>query len=787
MRERIGRFSHWLWHQLSVFFTRLGRLARKGDPPAENRLPTIIWKPFLFLTTPLRVLVLWGWRAVTAVWRFGGRLGLAIRNLGLWLIWEPLVYATAPLRRAGSWLWRAAGRLGLALRSWLLRFFWRPLTAVISWIFRRVLQPLLLPAWQASAPRRRLYQRRLRSRWLLFRARLRLVLKRPSPPDLAITAPKLPRKRLSEKRSIRLTTALVTVSAILTFGWFNLQPPQPEPAVAEGPVTPIVIVVTPTPSPVTAVPTTEPTPEIILTPWPTPDPLNGGGSLAFDYHLEGNSDIYLLPVGQSDLVRLTSDPAVDREPAWNPSGHEIAFSSRRGGQWDIYIYNFSRGELRNITDDLAFDGNPSWSSDGLWLVYESYQQDNLDIYIVKGDLSEGPYRLTQHPSLDFAPVWSPGGRHVAFTSWRSGNKDIFLLSLDEASDLAAVNITNSPDTPEDDPAFSPDGQHLSYYAEHGPLRMLYDIPLAADYTLAGPPVSLGQQGRHPTWSPDSQSLVFTHQQGDSYYLVASKPDAWGVAPQTFAGQGALSHPSWSGINLSRELVHDLSSIDPVEDTNPLFVEAIATPEADQPPAMLFELPVSAPSAYLSDEVDQSFLALQERVKQEAGWDLLGRLDGMFEPISSRPLPGLDAESWNKAGRAFDLYYREAMAFEPRLEVVRQETSTGTYWRIYVRTAVQDGSLGEPLRELPWDFQSRYGSEPQYYDQGGKLKEAIPAGYYVDFTALAADYGWQWTAASDSWRTFFPAIRFWHYENRGDLSWESAMLQIYTPEELQQLP
>lgn len=38
-------------------------------------------------------------------------------------------------------------------------------------------------------------------------------------------------------------------------------------------------------------------------------------------------------------------------------------------------------------------------------------------------------------------------------------------------------------------------------------------------------------------------------------------------------------------------------------------------------------------------------------------------------------------------------------------------------------------------------------------------------------------------AADNWRTYFPAARFWHYENRQGLPWEPAMLELYTVEEL----
>ena len=49
---------------------------------------------------------------------------------------------------------------------------------------------------------------------------------------------------------------------------------------------------------------------------------------------------------------------------------------------------------------------------------------------------------------------------------------------------------------------------------------------------------------------------------------------------------------------------------------------------------------------------------------------------------------------------------------------------------------------------------------------------------MDFTDLAADYGWERVAATSNWRTYFPGVLFWQFEKREGLTWESAMLEIY---------
>ncbi len=711
-------------------------------------------------------------------WQFVGRVGLASRNLLVWTIWKPLFWLSTPFRFVWRYakkalvpLWRLLGRMGLALRRLLTLLVWRPL----GWLYRILIRPL----WTATLPQRQRLRRRWGSRWAVWRARWRVRLRRPKPPQTAVLAPHVPDP---DARRMRFITAIISVGIVLAVSFITLQEQQPNQAIA-GVIQTRIIEVTSTPGPVT--PTPRPTIPVRLTPWATPDPLAGGGSLAFVQHVNGNSDIYILPLGQAEPARLTSHPAPDRDPAWRPDGQEIAFSSRRDGNWEIYVYNFPTGDLRRVTNDLAFDGRPAWSPDGQWLVYESYREENADIFIVKADGREGPFRLTENPAPDFAPVWSPEGRHIAFISWRDGGPDLFMLSLDEATDETAVNLTHTSDIYEAYPAFSPDGHFLAYSDDRAGFPQLYALPMRNGVTTDGPPISLGQQGRAPAWSPDGRSLVAVYSRDEQDYLIAGSPDGWGVTPQLLAGDGRLADPDWSAVAITPAQAAAISQIEPAVDA-PLFLEAVAkVAAADEktPPQLIWELPVNAPSPYLSDQVDQSFAALRERVIAEAGWDFLARLDNMFESIDARSLPGQSNQTWNKAGRAFDFYYREALAFEPRVEVTREEMGTATYWRVYLRAEAQDGRQGEPLRALPWDFQARFGDEPRYYDEGGKLKDAIPPGYYIDFTALAADYGWQRTAAGADWRAFFPAIGFWHFENRQGLTWEAAMRELYAEDEL----
>jgi hypothetical protein len=55
---------------------------------------------------------------------------------------------------------------------------------------------------------------------------------------------------------------------------------------------------------------------------------------------------------------------------------------------------------------------------------------------------------------------------------------------------------------------------------------------------------------------------------------------------------------------------------------------------------------------------------------------------------------------------------------------------------------------------------------------------VPPGYWLDFTRLAAAYGWSRQPARSWWQQAFSAARFNEYVLTGGLDWFSAMLEIY---------
>lgn len=525
----------------------------------------------------------------------------------------------------------------------------------------------------------------------------------------------------------------------------------------------------------------------IATPIPTatavPEVLQIGGTIAFTVRERGQTDIWAVEVGSRQPLRIISSATDDRDPMWNIQGDRLAFASRRDGNWELYFFDITApgadpsANVQRLTYDLAFQAAPSWSDDGQWIVSENYQENNLDIVARRIDGSQ-VVRLTTDAAPDFSPVWSPNGRQVAFVSWRDGNQDIYLVDLDSQ---AVTNLTQTPAINEDYPVFSPDGRLIAYSAHQQGQEQVSVIRV--DQPGTGQVVSIG---RMPTWSPDGLGLAYIADAIDnSRAFIYVLPYQTGGAPLIISEvpYGAQD-ATWVDRDLPPALVNaggvDLAAVEP------LYTEQVQNRSTG---ALIGLQPITntqAQNAFLSDTVNDSFDAMRQRLVEESGWDFLAQMDDLFWNINRLGEPGVPDRNWHKTGRAFSLDRNALLGFPPDIEVVREEVGPlgQTYWRVYIRVDedLQSGQLGEPLRDLPWDFLTR-SQDIEAYNQGGRTRASVPTGYYVDFTQLAVDYGWERIPAGETWRANADTRFFWMFYKPEGLSWVDAMLEIYTPGEM----
>lgn len=549
--------------------------------------------------------------------------------------------------------------------------------------------------------------------------------------------------------------------------------------VALGQATRISTTPSPAQSEIVHVPVTLPSP----TPAPTPTPAGRDGAIAFSLKRSGSSDIYALDQRTNLVARLTDHPADDRSPAWSPDGNYVAFASSRAGSWDVYLLDLVSGALIRLTHETSFDGNPSWSPDGEWIAFESYREGNLDIYVMSTN-GKQVRPITTHPAADYAPTWTADSEAIVFTSLRDGGKDIYLRALAQDSEL--TNLTQSPDIDVDAPAWSPDGSRIAYVTGPPNHSSVLVVELNSEILSANPArAELVGLGGAPVWAHGGESLLYAHERGGRSHIVAAGGSHRPIFDEIYTTEGLVIDLAWSDAPLSPRVVARAQPAD----TNgrlPSYTEVVHATAVQGAPYQLVPLPgvtTRVGSAVLSDRVNDSFNVLRRRVAEDVGWDYLATLDSSLIALSHTPPSGHSRNSWQLCGRAFALDQEPYGRAMPMIELTREDVGNATYWRVFIRAAEQDGSLGEPLREHPWDLNARYTGGRAAVD-GGARKQQVPTGYYVDFTALAREYGWERVASSWRWRTFWPDIRWWEYRKTGNSTWWDCMLEVFEPVEVE---
>ena len=72
-------------------------------------------------------------------------------------------------------------------------------------------------------------------------------------------------------------------------------------------------------------------------------------------------EVYVINADGSGLTNLTSNSAMDANPAWSPDGTKIVFSSDRdGGGFDIYTMDADGSDIAHVTNARVDVDRPDW-------------------------------------------------------------------------------------------------------------------------------------------------------------------------------------------------------------------------------------------------------------------------------------------------------------------------------------------------------------------------------------------------------------------------------------------
>ncbi|MCB1624858.1 MAG: PD40 domain-containing protein [Pseudomonadales bacterium] len=243
---------------------------------------------------------------------------------------------------------------------------------------------------------------------------------------------------------------------------------------------------------------------------PAPDRAN----FAFVSRRDGNAEIYRLDCGElgaTSLVRVTTHPDEDIDPAWS-GDNRLAFASNRlrvDGQprYTIFRSRDSGGELTQVSPNGACDARqPAWSPDGSSIAYaaDCNSAGRYQIYVIPRN-GGTPVQITDDPLLLAAqPTWSPDGSLIAFARYESGPEHARIWVMGPDGSGKRQLRPGSTDN-EFDPRWTPDGSEVTFVMYTGGTNLdvyAFEPTLGADGNANGTlrqVTSSSRDDRAPDW------------------------------------------------------------------------------------------------------------------------------------------------------------------------------------------------------------------------------------------------------------------------------------------------
>lgn len=236
---------------------------------------------------------------------------------------------------------------------------------------------------------------------------------------------------------------------------------------------------------------------------------------------------------ENELIRLTSDGRIKRDPVVWPGGKMIVYSTVTDeGFSRLMRLNLEDGSTALFQPDSSLpDRELTVSASGAVYAYVYVTTDGQRGRVIVRDTSRSATITLEPGAFGLWPTLSPDGRHIAFTIDAGPIAVVDLSKIEGSSTLkiepksgGAVSRLTEDGARYGDlwPKYSPDGSRIVFSSRRDDDFEIY--LMNADGTAQQRLTNSPGIDAHPTFSPDGRRIAFTSNRDRNYEIYTMKID-----------------------------------------------------------------------------------------------------------------------------------------------------------------------------------------------------------------------------------------------------------------------